>query len=197
MPVIAFCGGPRPGRAAADEVPYNKGMASSRLARLAGSVVLVGLAGTTVWAQVPVPRPFPKPGEPPAPQPPPQAAAAPVEGAPTEANLGLPVYPGADFIASYDAGFGQRYYLFGTNAPFSDIVNYYKNVLQKGGDVLFDEPPVHLFEIGRFREETMAFPPGVTVKDYTWGGSEGYLVVKGSVGTRYRTIIQIVPVTGG
>ena len=54
-----------------------------------------------------------------------------------------------------------------------------------------------LFLIGRFREETMAFPPGVTVKDYTWGGSEGYLAVKGSVGTRYRTIIQIVPVTEG
>ena len=31
------------------------------------------------------------------------------------------------------------------------------------------------FDIGRFREETMAFPPSVTVKDYTWGGSAGYL----------------------
>ena len=28
-----------------------------------------------------------------------------------------------------------------------------------------------MFEVGRFREETMAFPPGVTVKDWTWGGS--------------------------
>jgi hypothetical protein len=153
---------------------------------------------TAAWAQVPVPRPFPKPGEPPAPQtPPPQAAATPVTGAPTEAELGVPIYPASEFIASYDAGFGQRYYLFGTNAPFSDIVNYYKTVLKKGGSELFDEPPVHLFEMGRFREETMAFPPGVTVKDYTWGGSEGYLVVKGSVGTRFRTIIQIVPVTEG
>ena len=35
--------------------------------------------------------------------------------------------------------------------------------------------PTHVFEIGRFREETMAFPPGVTVKDYTWNGSAGYL----------------------
>ena len=167
--------------------------------RAAGAVVLVGLlAAPAAWAQVPVPRPFPKPGEPPAPQtPPPQAAAAPVTGAPTEAELGVPIYPASEFIASYDAGFGQRYYLFGTNAPFSDIVNYYKTVLKKGGSELFDEPPVHLFEMGRFREETMAFPPGVTVKDYTWGGSEGYLVVKGSVGTRFRTIIQIVPVTEG
>lgn len=173
-------------------------MVTSSLARVAGAVVLVGLVATAAWAQVPVPRPFPKPGEPPAPQPPPQAApAAPVAGAPTEAELGLPIYPAAEFIASYDAGSGQRYYLFGTNASYRDIVNYYKVVLKKGGDELFDEPPVYLFEVGRFREETMAFPPGVTVKDYTWGGSEGYLAVKGSVGTRYRTIIQIVPVTEG
>ena len=142
-----------------------------------------------------------KPAEPPTTQPapvPPQAPPGqPAAGTPTDAELGLPVYPGADFIASFDAGFGQRYYLFGTNAPYRDIVNYYKVVLKKGGNELFDEPPVYLFEMGRFREETMAFPPGVTVKDYTWGGSEGYLAVKGSVGTRYRTIIQIVPVTQG
>ena len=148
-----------------------------------------------------MPRPFPKPGEPPTTQPapvPPQAPPGqPAAGTPTDAELGLPVYPGADFIASFDAGFGQRYYLFGTNAPYRDIVNYYKVVLKKGGNELFDEPPVYLFEMGRYREETMAFPPGVTVKDYTWGGSEGYLAVKGSVGTRYRTIIQIVPATQG
>jgi len=165
--------------------------------RSAGVVVLLGLlAAPAAWAQVPVPQPFPTPGQPTPPRPA-QAVAAPVEGVPTEAELGLPIYPAADFIASYDAGFGQRYYLFGTNAPYRDIVSYYKTVLKKGGDELFDEPPVHLFEMGRFREETMAFPPGVTVKDYTWGGSEGYLAVKGSVGTRYRTIIQIVPVTEG
>ena len=148
-----------------------------------------------------MPRPFTKPGEPPTTQPAPVPSQAPpgqpAAGTPTAAELGLPVYPGADFIASFDAGFGQRYYLFGTNAPYRDIVNYYKVVLKKGGNELFDEPPVYLFEMGRYREETMAFPPGVTVKDYTWGGSEGYLAVKGSVGTRYRTIIQIVPVTPG
>ena len=31
-----------------------------------------------------------------------------------------------------------------------------------------------MFEVGRFREETMAFPPGVTIKDWTSGGSPGY-----------------------
>ena len=32
-----------------------------------------------------------------------------------------------------------------------------------------------MFDTGRFREEAMAFPPSVTVKDYTWGGKGGYL----------------------
>ena len=40
--------------------------------------------------------------------------------------------------------------------------------------MLFETPPTHQFEIGRFRDETMAFPPSVTIKDYTWGGSAGY-----------------------
>ena len=40
----------------------------------------------------------------------------------------------------------------------------------------------------------MAFPPSVTVKDYTWGGSAGYLNPKrGKQPARFKTIIQIVP----
>jgi hypothetical protein len=40
----------------------------------------------------------------------------------------------------------------------------------------------------------MAFPPSVTVKDYTWGGSVGYLNPKrGKEPARFKTIIQIVP----
>jgi hypothetical protein len=63
---------------------------------------------------------------------------------------------------------------------------------------VFEEPPVHQFDIGRFREETMAFPPSVTVKDYTWGGSAGYLNPRRSAQPeRYKTIIQIVPAPGG
>ena len=39
----------------------------------------------------------------------------------------------------------------------------------------------------------MAFPPGVTVKDYTWAGSHGYLNPKrGAEPARFKTIIQIV-----
>jgi hypothetical protein len=55
-----------------------------------------------------------------------------------------------------------------------------------------------MFDVGRFREETMAFPPGVSVKDYTWGGSNGYLVpAAGGKAQRFRTIIQIVPAPPG
>ena len=44
----------------------------------------------------------------------------------------------------------------------------------KKGDELFEAPPTHQFETGKFREESMAFVPSVTIKDYTYGGSAGY-----------------------
>lgn len=153
-------------------------------------------------AQTPVP--FPRPGQPQAPKPvappatpPPQTAgqvpAAPA-GEPTEATLGVQIYPGAQFIASYDAGMGQRYYLYGTAADFAQIVAYYRTVLKQKGELVFEEPPVHMFDLGRFREESMAFPPSVTVKDYTWGGSAGYLNPKrGGTPERFKTVIQVVP----
>ena len=180
----------------------------------AGSTVLaIALSAGVTAAQTP--QPFPKPGDPQKPatqapatstaQPPsqaprvqPPAPATQPSGEPTEQTLGVPIYPGAEFIVSYDAGRGQRYYLFGTNAPFADIVSYYKTVLKQKGELVYDEPPIHMFEVGRFREETMAFPPGVTVKDYTWGGSQGYLNPKrGAQPARFKTIVQIVPVTTG
>jgi hypothetical protein len=168
--------------------------------------VALALAATAGAQQPqPVPRPFPRPGEPPAPteapsdpvpaQIPPANADAADESAPTEASLGLPIYPAAQYVESFDAGRGQRYYLFGTNADFTEIVAYYKGLLNSRGTLVFDAPPVHMFEVGRFREEMMAFPPGVTVKDYAWNGAEGYLSMKpGAPPVRFRTIIQIVPV---
>ena len=45
------------------------------------------------------------------------------EAPPTEAMLGVPIFPGAQFIASYDAGRGQRYYIFGSAASFVDLVD--------------------------------------------------------------------------
>ena len=175
----------------------SRGISALVLACLAASAAGVG-------AQTPVP--FPRPGQPAAPPaqkppetPPSQAppATAP-SGEPTEATLGAPLYPSAQFITSYDAGRGQRYYLFGTTTPFAEIVAFYKTVLKQRGELVFEAPATHMFEIGRFREETMAFPPSVTVKDYTWGGSQGYLNPKrGAKPERFPTIIQIVPVPPG
>ena len=151
----------------------------------------------------PVPRPFPRPGqsEPPRGEVRPRAEGpAPVQApgaqpaaAPTDAALGFPIYPAAQFITSYDAGRRQRYYLFGTNSEFEAMVRYYRNVLRERGNRVFDEPPTHIFEVGRFREREMAFPPSVTIKDYAWNGSEGYLNPAGGEPARFRTIIQIVP----
>jgi hypothetical protein len=132
--------------------------------------------------------------------PPRQAPAAttpvlPAEPVPTEAELGVPVYPGAKFLRSFDAGQGQRYYLYGSTASFAELVLYYRAQLKDKGDLVYDVPPVHMFEVGKFREETMAFPPGVTVKDYAAGGGKGYLVpTPGANPSRYPTVIQIVPV---
>jgi hypothetical protein len=150
------------------------------------------------------PQPFPKPGAakpavpaaPPASQtvlPPSQPAPGPND-VPTEATLGVTIYPGAEFVGSFDAGKGQRYYLFGTNTSFLELVNYYKTLLKQKGELVYEEPAIHQFDIGKYKEETMAFPPSVTVKDYTWGGSAGYLNPKrGKQPARFKTIIQIVP----
>jgi hypothetical protein len=185
------------------------------VSRIAALVFAACLASAAAFAQTP--QPFPRPGNPkpvmPAPStsapeaPPPQTPALaqqppppslPSSDAPSETTLGVQVYPGAEFIASYDAGRGQRYYLFGTTAAFADIVNYYKTMLKQKGELVYEEPPIHEFDIGRFREETMAFPPSVTVKDYSWGGSAGYLNPKrGAKPERFRTIIQIVPAAPG
>jgi hypothetical protein len=126
--------------------------------------------------------------------PPPAAASAAAQGAPTEDMLGAPIYKGAQFLASYDAGQGQRYYLFGTTSSFAEVVAYYRTALRQRGDLVFEEPATHMFEIGRFREESMAFPPGVTVKDYTWGNLKGYANPKlGAQPERFPTVIQMVP----
>jgi hypothetical protein len=160
----------------------------------------------------PVPQPFPRPGSAqpsqpakpttPAPTPPstPQTAAparpASPEAAPTEATLGVPIYPGAQFIASYDAGRGQRYYIFGSATSFVDLVGYYRTVLKQKGDLVYEVPATHEFDVGKYREETMAFPPGVTIKDYQSDISQGYPNPKpGATPARFPTIIQIVPVT--
>ena len=51
--------------------------------------------------------------------------------------LGVPIYKGAEFLMSYDAGRNQRYYLFGTNTPFADIVSYYRTALKQRGELVY------------------------------------------------------------
>jgi hypothetical protein len=159
-----------------------------------------------------VPQPFPRPGSvqpsqpaaPPAPSaqptpstpPPATAASRTLDAPPTEATLGVPIFPGAQFIASYDAGRGQRYYIFGSAASFVDLVAYYRTALKQKGELVYDVPATHEFDVGRFREDTMAFPPGVTVKDFQSDISQGYPNPKpGGEPARFPTLIQIVPVT--
>ena len=56
-------------------------------------------------------------------------------------------------------------------------------------------PATHEFDVGRFDEETMAFPPGVTIKDFQSEVSQGFPNPKpGGEPARFPTIIQIVPV---
>jgi hypothetical protein len=142
------------------------------------------------------PAPASKPTTPP-PQATQPAATTPAPAAdpnaPAANVVWFPVYPSAVFLASYDAGRNQRYYVYGSTAPFADIVTYYRTQLDERGNLVFREPPTHMFEVGRFREETMAFPPGVTVKDWTWGGSQGYPNPRRTTPERFPTIIMIVP----
>ena len=187
---------------------------NGRMTRLGICLSVLLIIATTASGQTP--QPFPRPSTvppprpaapeqaaPPAETPPPQApqvpqaaqpAPAPTDTAvPTEATLGFPIYPTAQFIASYDAGRAQRYYIFGTTAPYESLISYYRTLLDERGDQIFDEPPTYMFEVGRFSNDTMVFPPGVTLKDWTWN-SEGYPnPTPGAEPARFPSIIMIVP----
>jgi hypothetical protein len=169
------------------------------------AVAMIALS-LAVSALAQTPQPFPRPNTPaqkPA-QPAPSTSApvaqvAPVAPArpanePTEDMLGAPIYPSAVYLTSYDAGRGQRFYIYGVTVPYADLVNFYRTVLKTKGDELFEAPPTHFFETGRFRDESMAFAPSVTIKDFTYGGSAGYPnPKKGATPERFPTIVQIVP----
>jgi len=104
------------------------------------------------------------------------------------------VFPSAQYLESYDAGQGQTFYLYGCTQSFSELVAYYRTVLKDKGELVFDAPGTHMFEIGKYKETEVAFPPGVTVKDYTWGGSPGYLNPRpGGTPAYFPTVIQVVP----
>ena len=87
---------------------------------------------------------------------------------------------------------GQRYLLYGTRNVYLDVVTFYRDVLKDRGTEVFTAPATHMFQ-QRFREETMAFPPGVTVKDWTFQ-SKGYPNPRpGAQPERFPTVIMIVP----
>ncbi len=180
-------------------------------------LALIVLSGAAEAQRRPLaPRPFPTPGEPtpeaepsrdgagaaataaagqPAqldsPASPGPVAAAGLE-APTEAELGVNIFPNAQYIASYDAGRGQRFHLFGASAPFTDLVSYYSTVLDERGRRVYDRPAIHQFETARFRDREMDYRPSVTIKDYTWNGSPGYPnIAPGGDPAAFPTIIQI------
>ncbi|MGE5243822.1 MAG: hypothetical protein ACM3SQ_06315 [Betaproteobacteria bacterium] len=171
-------------------------------------LMMVLALSAILTAQPPVPQPFPQPSgsapsparqapavpAPKAPATPPAQAAVQPAGEPTETTLGVPIYPGAQFITSYDAGRGQRYYVFGSTASYGDLVAYYRNVLRQKGDEVFDVPATYEFDIDKFREDTMAFPPSVTIKDFQSAVSQGYPNPKPAAQPAYfPSIIQIVP----
>ena len=166
-------------------------------------MLLTAAAAVPLSAQRrPVPRPFPTPETAPA-RPPstPEidttAPAANVE-APTEATLGVPIYPSAQYITSYDAGRGQRFHLFGASVGFADMVRYYSVMLRERGRRVYDAPPIHQFETARFRDNRMDFRPSVTIKDYTWNGAAGYVDPKpGTEPAIFPTIIQITTLPEG
>jgi hypothetical protein len=188
------------------------------MVRTALAALVVMASAATVSAQTP--QPFPRAGSPAAPRPATQAPApapapaapptarpaeqpaAPVDpNAPTAEALGVALFPGAQFLGSYDAGRGQRYYLFGTTASFVELTTFYRTATGERGDLVFKDPPTHMFTGGtlaRYREDSMAFPPSVTVKDWMSGGSPGYLNPKrGSQPERFPTVIMIVPPPAG
>lgn len=168
-------------------------------------MLLVAATAVPLSAQRrPVPRPFPTPETAPArPASAPgtdraRSASATETSVPTEATLGAPVYPSAQYITSYDAGRGQRFHLFGANVGFADMVRYYSVVLRERGRRVYDAPPIHQFETARFRDREMDYRPSVTIKDYTWNGAAGYInTTPGGDPAAFPTIIQITTLPEG
>lgn len=167
-----------------------------RIVAIAFATALIARGVAT--AQVAPPKPFPTGTPAPTAKPATQAAApaAPNDGAAVDPRLaGVPIYPGAELLSSFDTGKGQFVFTFGTDLPYSDIVAYYKSQLRSNGTEIFRTPLMHQYDLGQFRADTMSYRPSVTVKDYSTPDSQGYLHVTGTTEKRFRTVIQIVPAT--
>ena len=154
-------------------------------------VALIG-AGATAFAQATPPRPRPFPGTAPPSTSDTQRTQPPARTGDVDPNTGVPLYPGAQLLQTFNAAPNQPFYVYGTSAAYATVVEFYRTTLKERGRQLFDGP-MHQFDLGRFRRETMTLQPGVTVKDFTWNGREGYLHVTGRQTVKYPTIIQVVP----
>ena len=155
-------------------------------------------------AQTPPPKPTPFPrGATPTPtpaatpDPAKQAASAgPLDLGTIDPRLaGISGYPGAEFLASYDAGSNQKVFVFGTNETYEAVLSFYKTQFKKSGDEVSRQPRIQQFDLGAFQSNTMAQRPSVIVKDYTQPDPAGYLHVSGTTERRFKTLIQIIPVT--
>jgi hypothetical protein len=59
--------------------------------------------------------------------------------APTQEQLGVPTYPGAQYQAQMSAGMSQpteKYYIFTTGDPLARVLAFYENATQKKGQPL-------------------------------------------------------------
>lgn len=156
----------------------------------AALLAFVLAAATALAAQGPPrPRPFPGAAQP-------STQTAPAQGRPqapaADPSLGIPLYPGAELLGTYEAGPNQQMHIYGSSAVFTTVVEFYRTALRDRGRQLFGGP-MHQFDLARYRRETMMLQPAVTVKDFTWNGREGYVHVSGRQIVKYPTVIQVVP----
>jgi hypothetical protein len=152
------------------------------LKRAALAIVALAFSATVAAQDPPRPRPFPGAT-------PPATQTTPADADPA---LGVPIYPGAVLLSQYEAGPGQQMFLYGTSSGYANVVEYYRGVLKDRGRELFGGP-MHQFDLGRYRRETMMLQPALTVKDFTWNGREGFIHVTGRQMVKYPTVIQVVP----
>ncbi len=152
--------------------------------------------------QTPVPKPFPgaqtpvSTAKPTAPTPTP-AAGAQNWSAVDPSLAGVPPYQGAEFLGSFDAGRGQRLFVFGTNDDYAEVVRVYKTLFRKSGVEVSRTPRIQQFDFDRasFDSNTQQ-RPSVLVKDYAWPQpTDAYVHVAGTVEKRFRTLIQVIPAT--
>jgi len=127
-------------------------------------------------------------------------AAAGDEGAgeltPQKPRSGCRFFPGAQFITSYDAGRGQRYYIFGTAGVVCRTRGLLSDRAQQKGELVYEVPATHEFDVGKYREETMGFrgrdESRTSVGDLA---RDIPILNRGRTACKISTLIQIVPVT--